>query len=245
MKSTYTWLVGLIAAILIGAWWYTNVYQPQLPATAGSGSYEYICDNGSAFSMTPAADLSTVSLNPVVAKPIAAEGVLAHVESLTGARFEGNGIVMTGAGEEVRLDVNGKTLLCNPVPSTDMAPWNWGDAGEGGGEKQDVALIVSESILGKWQSTDDTKFAREFETGGRVVDYYDSKIQAEGEWSAFTKESAPDSAIPYEDNAVYLRVTFAGDTQNPLTFKVAKLTPEELSLIYMDRGGVLNFARAQ
>jgi hypothetical protein len=245
MKSAYTWIAGFIGLVIIGAWWFTAEYMPNQSAGSAPDSYGYACDNGSSFSMTPAPDLAKVVLSPLGLKPIAAEGTLMHVESLTGARFEGNGIVMTGAGEEVRLDVNGKTLICNPVPSTDMAPWNWGDAGEGGGVKQDVSLIVSESILGRWVSTDDEKFAREFESGGRLVDYYGGKIQAEGGWTVFAGNNAPDALIPYEADAVYIRATFAGDTGNPLTFKLAKLTPEELSLVYMDRGGALNFIKAQ
>lgn len=245
MKDAYTWIAGFIGLLIIGGWWLSTEYLPNQSAGSAADSYGYMCDNGSAFSMMPASDLSKVVLAPLDLKPIAAEGTLMHVESLMGARFEGNGIAMTGAGEEVRLDVNGKTLICNPVPSQDMAPWNWGDAGEGGGIKQDVALIVSESILGKWESTDDAKFAREFESGGRVVDFYDGEIQAEGGWTVFGGDSAPDTLIPYEADAVYIRITFAGDTGNPLTFKVAKLTPEELSLVYMDRGGVLNFVKAR
>jgi RNAse (barnase) inhibitor barstar len=122
-----------------------------------------------------------------------------------------------------------------------MAPWNWGDAGEGGGIQPDVSLVVTESIQGKWQSLDDAKFTREFRSDFTVVDSYDGKANLDGLWVVFTKMNAPEISFPLEESAVYLQITEKGTPQDTLTFKVVKLTPDELELIYMDRGGVLRF----
>lgn len=166
-----------------------------------------------------------------------------------GARFEGtagkSAIVFVGAGEEVQLTVGDEKAVCNPVPNSDMAPWNWGDAGEGGGVKQDVSLIVSESIVGKWQSTTDAEFVREFKDGGAVVDWHDNEPVSEGTFTVFTKEKPLLVAFPIEANAVYVQLNMSGTQADALNFKVTKLTPESLELVYMDRGGVLVFTRVQ
>src|SRR3989344_119234 len=194
------------------------------------GSYAYACDNGAQFTMTPAADMSSLSLKPGKGASFGAV-TLVSAASSAGERYEGGGVVFVGVGEEVMLTVGGATLKCNPLPSQEMAPFNWGDAGEGGGVKQDTALIVTESIQGKWQSTDDAKFVREFKAGGTASDLYDGKVVSTGTWKVFTKA----------DGFVYLQMTMQGTQADTLNFKVAKMTPELLQLIYLDRGGVLNF----
>jgi hypothetical protein len=40
---------------------------------------------------------------------------------------------------------------------------------------------------------------------------------------------------------VYIQATEKGTVQDTLDFKVAKLTPDELELIYMTRGGTLTY----
>lgn len=116
-----------------------------------------------------------------------------------------------------------------------------------GSVKQDAALIVSESIVGKWQSTDDAKFVREFKSGDVVVDSHDGKVVSEGKWVAFTKANAPlrSVAFPIDENAVYIQMTTSGTEADTLNFKVGKLTPEELELVYMERGGTLKFKFVQ
>lgn len=108
--------------------------------------------------------------------------------------------------------------------------------------KQDTSLIVSESIVGKWQSTQDPKSVREFKSDGTMVDIYDGKVVSTNLWVAFTKANAPKMvAFPIEEGAVYIQATEKGTAQDTLDFKVVKLTPEELELIYMTRGGVLTY----
>lgn len=112
--------------------------------------------------------------------------------------------------------------------------------------EQDTSLIVTESLLGKWQSTDDAKYMREFKAGDAVVDWYDGTVVSTGLWVAFTKDNAP-KIFPYpmDANSVYLQLTMTGTQADTLNFKIAKVTPDELELVYLDRGGVLKFKRVQ
>lgn len=240
MTKVLGWFVALII-VIIGGWFvYTN--QSSSTMLAGdAGSYGYMCDTGLAFSMTPSTDAASLMITPGEGASFG-ETTLSFVNGDAGQRFEADGMVFVGAGEGVTLTVGNTTHMCNPVPSTDMAPWNWGDAGEGGSIKPDTSLVVTESIQGKWQSTDDAKFVREFKSDDVVVDYYDGKEVARGLWVAFTKENAPKVvAFPIEDNTVYIQITEKGTQADTLNFKLVKLTPDELQLIYMDRGGALNF----
>lgn len=210
------------------------------------GSYAYMCEGGVEFTMSPSSDVTTIKMTPGVNATFG-ETTLAATQSTAGARFEGGGMVFIGAGEEVQLTTGGRTMVCNPKPSADTAPWNWGDAGEGPGSvKQDTSLIVSESIVGKWQSTTDPKSIREFKDGGVVVDWYDGKTVSTGLWVAYTKANAPKMvAFPIDENAVYLQLTEKGTQADTLDFKITKLTPESLELIYMTRGGALTYKYIQ
>lgn len=247
MKSTWLWGVILLI-ILIGGYWYFQSRGSDESATMDTlGTYAYTCENGSQFTMSPSADVSSVKLSA------GSQGILTGdvtLSQVAGTRYEGsaNGSAITfvGAGEEVRLTVGSETTVCNPVPNPDSPPWNWGDPGEGGGIKQDAALIVGESIVGKWQSTDDAKFVREFKAGNVVEDWYDGKKVSSGLWVAFEKGvDAPEVPFPLEDNVVYIQMTMTGSQADTLNFKLSKLTPEELQLIYMDRGGALSFRAVQ
>ena len=104
---------------------------------------------------------------------------------------------------------------------------------------------MSESIVGKWQSVDDEKFTREFKADGTAVDRYDNESASSGTWKVFTKEDPAEVLFPIADDAVYIQMTMQGTQADKLNFKLAKLTPEELELVYMDRGGVLRFRRVQ
>ncbi len=232
--------------VLAGAGWYVYQQQGGMPPAATVGEYAYQCDNGTQFSMTPSADMSFVTL--FAGQPAMFSGSVVvhkmgdgnHYETAPGAPL----IVFSGAGEEVQLWVGEQTTTCNPVPSTDSAPWNWGDSGEGAGSIQpDAGLVVFESIQGKWQSTDDPKFVREFKDGGVVVDYYEGAEVTRGLYVAFTKgPNAPKQiAFPLMDNKVYLQLTVTGSQADTLNFSVEKLTPEELVLVYLDRGGVQSY----
>jgi hypothetical protein len=148
-------IVGVIAAlVVVGAagYWvsqgmphsetYTTEQGAQVAPTdnkplvqSSMGTYSYQCDNGADMTMTPADDMSAVSIGP---NGMQSQGkipavTLAAAGNAQGARFEGSGVVFVGAGEEITLTYNGQTVHCNPLANPDMAPFNWGDAGDGGG----------------------------------------------------------------------------------------------------------------
>jgi hypothetical protein len=250
MNNTLAWIV--LAAILIGgAYWYMQTPSSGERTGPGSesadmGTYAYQCEGGAEFTMTPSSDLSSITLAPGANAGFSAT-TLSFVNATNGQRFEGGGMVFVGAGESVALTMpaGDAPLNCEPKPNTEMAPWNWGDAGEGGGAKQDVALIVSESIVGKWQSNEDKKFVREFKSDGTAADWYDNKVVSPGTWKVFTKEQPLSVAFPLERDTVYIQMTMQGTQGDTLNFKLVKLTPEALELVYMDRGGALSFKHIQ
>ncbi|MBI5456944.1 hypothetical protein HY969_04385 [Candidatus Kaiserbacteria bacterium] len=253
-------IAGVILLVIIvgGGYWYiqnqtapadTNMQADESAMQQDTDSYPYTCDNGSEFTMAPSDNLSTIQISAGSQGAFTGTATLASVASNAGARFEGShmgqNITFVGAGEEVQLTVGNALMICNPKPSQDMAPWNWGDAGEGGGVKQDVTVIVGESIVGKWQSVDDASFVREFKTGGKVSDWSNGKVVSTGTYTVFSSEKPVTVSFPIQANAAYLQLTMQGTQADKLNFKVNKLTPEELELTYMDRGGVLRFKAAQ
>ena len=104
---------------------------------------------------------------------------------------------------------------------------------------------MRESIVGTWQDISDPKFVREFKSDFTAVDSYDGKVVSSGLWVAFTKMTAPEISFPLEENTVYIQMTLTGSQADTLTFKLTKLTPEELELIYTDRGSALRFKSVQ
>jgi len=154
--------------------------------------------------------------------------------------------VFAGEGVTVTDKAAGTSTTCSQPMDPNNAPVNFGDAGEGAGiqpagSQPSAVQVVSESILGKWMSTTDEKFVREFKAGA-VIDWYENEAVSQGTWKAFTQESAPELPYALEANTVYLELTMTGTQADKLYFKLVKLTPESLQLIYLDRGGMLEFA---
>ncbi len=165
-----------------------------------------------------------------------------------GQRFEDSDYLYVFAGEEAQVTTKATQAIttCTQPFDANNAPMNFGDAGEGGGVKPDVSMIVGESIIGKWVSVDDAKFTREFKVGNVVTDLYDGKDATDGTSLVFTKDTAPNGlTVPLEENAAYMQLVMKGTPAETLNFKVGKLTPEELELVYLERGGVLRFTRAK
>jgi membrane-bound inhibitor of C-type lysozyme len=162
-----------------------------------------------------------------------------------GQRFEDSEYVYVFAGEEATVAQKNTGILttCAQPFDANNAPVNFGDAAEGGGVKPDTALIVSESVIGKWQDTTDAKFVREFKKDGIVVDTYDSKDPHTGTWVVFTKQKPREVPFPLEESATYIQLSIQDNYTDVLNFKITAVTPETLELTFMDRGGVLTFKR--
>lgn len=110
-------------------------------------------------------------------------------------------------------------------------------------KSEETALAVEDGLVGKWQSNEDSKFTREFKNDGTVVDGYEGTVPTQGKWAVFSDKNPIDVAFSLEPNTTYVQIVFNNDSSQALNFKVVKLTPEELDLIYMDRGGSLSFKR--
>jgi len=97
-------------------------------------------------------------------------------------------------------------------------------------------------IVGMWRSTDDAKFTREFHGNGGVVDRYegDDRATSVGEWAIIADPTAEPVQLPVIKEATYLRIVFAEET---LYYTVSELARDTLQLVFLDRGGALNFER--
>jgi len=103
------------------------------------------------------------------------------------------------------------------------------------------APLPADSLAGTWQSTEDANFVRNIYENGGYSDLYEDEETSNGPWVTFGDDSAP-AEFPYtvEDDAKYLELK---DEAGSLYFKIAEVTEEKLVLIYLDRGGVLEFVR--
>lgn len=161
-------------------------------------------------------------------------------------RFSNNDYDYTFAGEGIRIlnKTNGEETTCSQPFDPNNAPYNFGDLGEGAGVEQDMTIAVNENIVGTWISLDDNKFIREFRSDGTTVDIYEGEEVSKGKWLVFTHENGIATDFPQTKEDVYIKIEDI-DPSGTLYFSLAKLTPEELELIYMDRGNVLRFSRTQ
>ena len=109
----------------------------------------------------------------------------------------------------------------------------------------DTAPASGASIVGTWQNTTDAKFTRTIYENGGYLDTYQGQPQAtsNGPWSTFTSATAPKD-FPYtlEKGATYLQLG-GTSTDTTLYFKVSHVSTTTLQLIYLNRGGALNFTR--
>jgi hypothetical protein len=238
-------LIGLVVALVaaVGAWFYMNDGVPAGGVESTEDGFvlsaSFSCADNSYF-LAEFPDANSVN--------IIVDGTLVRTvpfaNDTAGQRYEDSAYAYVFAGEEVTVTnkATGATTRCSQPSDPNLAPVNFGDAGEGAGSvQQDVRLIVSESIVGMWRSTDDAKFVREFKEGGTVQDWYDGKVVSTGTAVAFTSENALAVSFPLERDVVYIQLKMAGSQSETLNFKLNKLTPDELELTYMDRGGVLRF----
>ncbi len=110
------------------------------------------------------------------------------------------------------------------------------------GSVSDAASTMA-NVIGLWRSNNDSKFTREIRNDGVVADRYEGQADSDGLWMVFTKD-IPDTSFTgsLEDGAVYLSVAMGEDEK--YYFKVSKADGQSLELVYLDRGGVLSFTRA-
>mgnify|MGYP001495454128 CR=1 FL=1 len=112
------------------------------------------------------------------------------------------------------------------------------------GERQVVdAPLEADSLAGVWQSIEDPNFVRTIYENGGYSDLYEGEEVSNGPWVTFMTDAAPaEFPYPLEEDVMYLELM---DEEGSLYFKVVEKTEEKLTLIYLDRGGVLEFIRVE
>lgn len=105
------------------------------------------------------------------------------------------------------------------------------------------AALPADSLVGVWQSTEDPNAVRTIYENGGFMDTYAGVEDAttEGSWVTFTEDNAPE-VFPFEiaEDTRYLALQSPEET---LFFSIAELTEERLVLIYLNRGGALEYTR--
>lgn len=157
-------------------------------------------------------------------------------------RYRSGDFTYTFAGEEASVmnEAIHTTITCNQPFDPNKAPYNFGDMGEDSGG---TYIETRDSLKGTWQSVDDEKFIREFNSDGTATDKYEGEEDVSGAFEVFQSNTGVETPFPQEDNSLYLKMTMGEMADEVFYFKVGKITSEELELIYMDRGGVLRFKK--
>ncbi|MEX0917869.1 MAG: hypothetical protein WDZ93_01830 [Candidatus Paceibacterota bacterium] len=239
-------LIGVLVALLAAAGWVIYLdNQRQLAdeqmneRATPSAAVSFICADNSYFiaEFPEAFDRVSIIVDGEVVR------TLPRVDG-DGQRFEDTQYVYVFAGEEVTVTnkADGSQTVCDQPFDPNNAPYNFGDAGEGAGDRQDAVDATRANIVGVWRSMDDASFTRTFSANGTVLDEYDDAVTSTGSWEMFVDTTAPDVAFTLEPDTVYLRIM---DDTEAFHYTVSKLTPEELELIYMERGGALRFTRVE
>ncbi|MBV9159930.1 MAG: hypothetical protein JO019_05035 [Candidatus Kaiserbacteria bacterium] len=107
----------------------------------------------------------------------------------------------------------------------------------------ETTVATSSLLEGTWQSTEDSKFTREFKADGSFTDSYagDASAATVGTWNLFTSGN-PDPGLhdALEPGATYLKMT---DPNEVLFFSLLHIDDSDLQLSYLDRGNTLEFRR--
>jgi len=91
------------------------------------GVYGYRCGDGTEFTMSPTSDMSKIRITPATSVERISKTVLYHVQSSSGARYEGSGLTFFARGEKVQLSTDAFSTTCTPMQVPDEAPFNFGD----------------------------------------------------------------------------------------------------------------------
>ncbi len=130
MNKNYVFVAIVLAAIAGVAFWYFQTNPTHATKDFKNISYSYECDEHVSFSMTPADDMTSISIEPAPGAAYPSKEVLKHVTvgATVGQVFKGPTLTFTGKGESVTLASNDSTSLnCSPIQVPDMAPFNFGD----------------------------------------------------------------------------------------------------------------------
>lgn len=234
--------LGVIVVVLIVAGYviYRNYENPGAVALRGP-EVSFMCEDGTSFiaQFSPEMD----QMNVIVAGNI--EYTLPNTgNEMSPYSFGDSERQYAFAGEGVTVaHAYGAGTVCTQPFDANNAPYNFGDAGTA--NLPDIAGVVNESIKGTWVSIDDESFVREFRDNGELIDSYAGEAEAPGTWEVFTNTAGVETTFPQEPNVFYLEIKTGTSTADILHFTIAKVTPEDLELIYMARGNILRFTKSE
>jgi len=120
-------LVGLAA--LVGGFFLLDSKSEKLPDTSMyyMGSYTYLCDDGSEFTLSLPSDMKSIYIVPSPDVDRFKSSIVTKQESAQGVLYVGNGIEFKAKGETVTLTAGELISVCLPVLKEDEAPFNFGD----------------------------------------------------------------------------------------------------------------------
>lgn len=99
-------------------------------------------------------------------------------------------------------------------------------------------------MIGTWSSEDDRNFVREYKNDGTLTDSYASatgEAKTDADWSLFTSDNADEVQFQLNNKDVYVKQV---EKSGAVTyFRVESVTPTELGLINMTKGGGLRFGK--
>lgn len=106
------------------------------------------------------------------------------------------------------------------------------------------SATVARDIVGRWKSTDDAKFTREFAADSTVVDKYqgDESATMQGMWKIFSRSNGEMAPFPLQDGIVYLKIS---TPEEVLFFRISRITSDSLEMTYLDSGGTLKFIKVR
>jgi membrane-bound inhibitor of C-type lysozyme len=112
---------------------------------------------------------------------------------------------------------------------------------------RDPRIVMAEtSLVGKWSAEDDRNFEREIKGDGTVTDSYgspDGEVKSYSKWELFTSDNPP-AGVEFQLNNkdVYVKQT-DGRTDSVTFYRVMSVTPTELELVNMTKGGGTRFGK--
>lgn len=117
--------------------------------------------------------------------------------------------------------------------------------GDAAGGTQLATPEVEDQLVGEWRSTGDVQFTRIFRADGTITDTYaGEEVMTEdaGTWEVLSDLRGEPISIPSEEGVNYLKLMFGTEA---MYFSIAELDAESLVMIYLNRGGALEFERVR
>jgi len=100
-------------------------------------------------------------------------------------------------------------------------------------------------LVGQWQSSQDQNAYKVFKADGTAIERYagEQPVETEGTWRLFRINDPVDSyQQPLDMDTTYLRID---DSDEQYHYSITTLDEDTLELIYLGRGGILQYQRVE